>query len=221
MHEECLIADFRIRDESTGRCPACRLALCVRDLADCLETDRKAIFGAQHTRRHDEVCIEFQSRSQVARLQSEEEVAAAQLRLLKDYIDVHADECWHRWQANPLTEPDWFGEVIQPAVRLFKGWSLQSQQSRYFSDRDAFLKFFAWAELARLMNVTKTVVSKAQGSHAPFPSLAELHRKLLWSRERYEKEKRTWKTTRSGVLGCEMVAQDAYDLAMSTQSGPN
>lgn len=219
LHEECLITDFRVCDESIGRCPICRLVLCVRDLADCLETDRKAIFGAQHTRRHDQVRIEFQSRGQIAQLQSEEEVAAAQLRLLKDYIDVHADECLHQWQANPLTEPDWYGEVIQPVIRLFKGWNWQSQQSGYFSNRDAFLMFFAWAELARLMNVTKTVVSKAQGSHALFPSLAELHCKLLWSKDRYEKEKKTWKRTRNGVLGCEKVAQDAYDLATSTQSG--
>ncbi|KAH4111298.1 hypothetical protein HBH46_000260 [Parastagonospora nodorum] len=218
LHEGCLIADFRIRDESIGRCPLCRLALCMRDLADCLETDRKAIFGSQHTRRHDEVRIEFQIRGQIARLQSEEEFAAAQLRLLKDYIEVHADECWQQWQAHTSTEPDWFGEVIKPSIKLFKGWNLPSQQSRYFCDRDAFLKFVAWAELVRLMNVTKVAASKVQGPRTPFPSLAELHRKFFWSKDRYEKEKNIWKTTRSGVLDCEKVAQDAYNLAMSTLS---
>jgi hypothetical protein len=81
-----------------------------------------------------------------------------------------------------------------------------------------FLKFVAWAELVRLMNVTKVAVSKVQGPRTPFPSLAELHRKFLWSKDRYEKEKNMWKTTRSGILECEKVAQDAYNLAMSTLS---
>jgi hypothetical protein len=217
MHEECLVADFRVRDDNVGRCPMCSLALCIRDLADCIETDRKAIFGSQHTPLHEEVSIEFQSRGQVVRLQSEEEVAAAQLRLLKDYIDVHAEEHWHHWPAHGTTEPDWFAEVIRPVIKLFAGWNLPSQQNRYFSDRDAFLKFVAWAELVRLMNVTRTAILRLHGPSAPFRPLTDLHCKLLWSRSRYDKEKKTWKTNHRGILECEKVAQDAYDLATSTQ----
>lgn len=215
MHEQCLVTEFRTRDGSIGRCPICNLVLCERDLADCIKTDRVAIFGTQFTKLHTEVRVEFPHRGEVARLQSEEEVAAAKLRLVKEYIDVHADEFWQQCQMK-RGEPNWYAEIIQPVISLFKGWNSPIQQSQYFADRDAFLKLIAWAELVRLMNVTHVASPKCPDQAAAFPPLAELHRKFLCAKGRYDKEKKTWKTNRCGVLQCEKVAQDAYNVAMST-----
>ena len=217
LHEQCLVADFRIRDQAIGACPICDLALCERGLADRIDTDREAIFGSQFTKLRNEVRIEFQQRGEAARLQSEEELAAAQLRLLKDYIDMHAEELWRRWDVR-RAEPDWYTGVICPVVKLFKGWSLPSQQSRYFADRDAFIKFVAWAELVRLMNVTRATMSTVPDELPDFPPLAELHRKFIWAKNRYDKEKVTWKTNHRGILDCEKVALDAYNVAISTHS---
>jgi hypothetical protein len=215
MHEQCLIKEFRVRDDSIGRCPVCNLALCERNLAECIETDRKAVFGSQFSRLHNEERIEFPHRREVACLQSEEEFAAAKLRLVKDYIDVHAEDLWHQWQTNG-EGPNWYAGVIQPVVSLFKGWGSPLQQSRYFTSQDAFLKLVSWAELVRLMNVMHAAISKSRGSIALFLPLAELHRKFLCAKARYDKEKQTWKTGRRGVLDCDKVAKDVCDLAMST-----
>jgi hypothetical protein len=215
MHEQCLINDFRIRDDPIGRCPVCNLALCERDLADCIETDRDAIFGSQFTKLHNEVRIEFPHRQEVACLQSEEEVAAAKLRLVKDYIDVHAEDLWQQWQINDVV-PDWYAGVIQPVVSLFKGWDSPLQQSRYFADRDAFVKLVAWAELVRLMNVMRAAKLKSLEPAALFPPLAELHRKFMCAKALYDTKKRSWKTGRRGVLECDIVAEDACNVAMST-----
>ncbi|KAF2823183.1 hypothetical protein CC86DRAFT_409116 [Ophiobolus disseminans] len=96
LHEQCLVAEFRVRDQAIGKCPICNLALCERGLADRIDTDRVAIFGLQTTKLRTEVRVEFPQRGEVARLQSEEELAAAQLRLLNDYINTHAEEVWRR-----------------------------------------------------------------------------------------------------------------------------
>jgi hypothetical protein len=44
MHEQCLVNNFQVRDDSIGRCPVCDLALRERDLAECIETDREVWF---------------------------------------------------------------------------------------------------------------------------------------------------------------------------------
>jgi hypothetical protein len=215
MNKQCLIKELRVRDNSIGRCPVCNLALCERNLADCIETDREAIFVSQFTKLHNEVRIELPHRREVARLQSEEEVAATKLCLVEDYIDVHAEDFWYQWQTNG-EEPDWYAGAIQPVVSLFKGWDSPLQQSRHFAGRDAFPKLVPWAELVRLINVMHAAISKSAGLAALFPPLAELHRKFLCAKARYDKEKKTWKTGRRGVLDCDKVAKNVYDLAVST-----
>lgn len=59
-------------------------------------------------------------------------------------------------------------------------------------------------------------MKKAQGELAPFPPLTELHCELFKAKERFDEEKRTWKTNHCGVLDCEKVAPDAYNIAVST-----
>ncbi|CAO2657154.1 Nn.00g032800.m01.CDS01 [Neocucurbitaria sp. VM-36] len=215
FHEQCLFTEFRARDCRIGSCPICYNALCKRTLADRIDTDREAIFGAQFTRLHNSVNIDFPQRGEVVTCGSEEEVAVAQLRLLKDYVDVYAEEIFRLWEAN-RAEPDWYGGVVRPVVKLFHSWNVPGRQNRYFADRKAFLKLVAWAELVRLTNTTRAVAVKTQGEDAVYPQLAELHRKFMWARDRYDKEKKTWKTKSSNVLHCEEVAQDAIKLAIGT-----
>jgi hypothetical protein len=49
-------------------------------------------FATQFTKLANEVRIEFSHRSETALLESDEELAAAQLRLLKDYVDAHTQD---------------------------------------------------------------------------------------------------------------------------------
>jgi hypothetical protein len=62
LHKNCLVADFRIREQSIGRCSVCDLALFERGLLDRIETDRQAIFGSQSTTLNNKVCVEFVQR---------------------------------------------------------------------------------------------------------------------------------------------------------------
>lgn len=217
LHESCLLVSFRIADSTIGTCPICDLALCGRSLVDRVETDRDAIFGSQCTKLRSEVRVEFPQRGEIAHLQSEEELAAAQLRLLKDYIDVHAEDLWQRWDVRGA-EPDWHVGIIRPVVELLKGWNLPAQHSKFFSDRNAFIQCVAWAELVRLMNVTRTAMRKVEVETANFPPLAELHRKFLWAKDRFDQEKKSWRTNSRGGLDCEKVVQDAYDLTVLTHN---
>jgi hypothetical protein len=66
------------------------------------------------------------------------------------------------------------------------------------------------------MNVTRSAVRKVRGERAPFPSLAELHRKFLWAKDRFDKEKKTWRAKHGSEVDCEKVAQDMYNVAVST-----
>lgn len=216
LHERCLIANFRLLDSSIGACPICSTVLCERNLADRIDTDRTAIFGSQSTPLRSEVQIDFLHRGQTARLLSEEELAAGQLRLLKDYIDMHAEDVVREWGLGQ-EEPDWYTGVVCPVVQLFKGWTLLLQQSRYFSDQAAFLKLVAWAELVRLVNVTRSAGRGVEGQEMPFCSLDGLHDKFALALERYDVEKKTWKTNHRGVLDCEKVVKDVCDLAVLAQ----
>lgn len=215
LHEACLISEFRTRDQQVGTCPICQLGLCERTLADRIDTDRRAIFGSTYTKLHNEISIEFPQRSEAVRCVSEQELAAAQLRLLKDYIDVHAEELFRQFEVN-RAEPDWYTGVIRPATKLLRGWNLPVRQCRYIADREAFIKLVAWAELVRLMNVTQALIKDKQGIDTSFPQLAQLHKKFMWAKQRYDKEKRTWQTNRVGTLECEKLVQNMVNLAMST-----
>ncbi|KAF1829027.1 hypothetical protein BDW02DRAFT_510913 [Decorospora gaudefroyi] len=215
LHEQCLLDNLRALDQQFGRCPVCQFTLCERTLADRIDTDREAIFGPQFTPLRNEVSIAFPQRSQAVKCLSEEEVAAAQLRLIKDYVDVHTEELFRLWEAT-RAEPDWFASVVRPVVKLFQGWNPATRHTQFFADREAFLKLVVWAELVRLMNTTRVTVKKTQGERAMFPQLAELHRKFMMASDRYHKEKKTWQTNRSGVLGCEKIALDAVKTAMDT-----
>jgi hypothetical protein len=135
-------------------------------------------------------------------VQSEEELEATQLRLLKYYVDIHAESIWHKWKADQV-EPDWYTVIIRPVIQLFRGWNHPLQRCRYFADRNAFLMLIAWTELVRLMNVTRAALDKTQSENAPFPYLSQLHRKFIWAKERFNKENRTWKSIGRSVLDCE------------------
>jgi hypothetical protein len=215
LHEHCLLGNFRARDERFGKCPVCDSALCERTLADRIDTDREAIFGSQFTPLQNAVRIEFSQRGKSVNCTSEEEVAVAQLRLLKDYTNAHAEELFRLWEDN-RAEPDWFTNVVRPVVMLFQGWNSGVRQSRFFPDRESFLKLIAWAELIRLMDVTRLAVIRSEGKDAMFPRLTELYRKFWLAKDRYDKEKTTWQTDRSGVPDCEKIALDLVKLATDT-----
>ena len=221
IHTECLLTRFRTQDLEYGNCPVCGMPLCERTLHDRIETDRLALFGTAFTPliSDREERIDFPSHSQTIPCRSEEEVAAAQLRLLKDYIDSHADELYRLWSKKKAgaaaKEPDWHGQVIVPVVSLFKGWNAPKRSCRYFVDRDAFYKVVAWAELVRLMGTVREGVGALDGE---FPRLGELHRKFLLARERYEKEKATWGKGKEGRQW-DGVVDDVVGLAMGVYGG--
>jgi hypothetical protein len=183
-------------------------------LADRIDTDREVIFSSQFTPVREDVRIEFPQRNEAVKCVSKEEVTIVQLCLIKDYVDLHPKEVFRLWEAH-RAEPDWFSGVIQPVIKLFQGWT-PTVRSRFFADREAFLKLVAWAELVRLMNTSRATLKKTQGNDALFPQLGELHRKFTWSLNRYNLEKKNWQTNRSGVLGCEKIAADVVRLAMDT-----
>ncbi|RAQ99093.1 hypothetical protein DDE82_008617 [Stemphylium lycopersici] len=216
MHESCFLCRLQTVDHQFGKCPICQEILCRRSLADRIGTDREAIFGSRFTPLPNEICIEFPQRSEVVKCRSEEEVAVVQLRLLKDYVDVHAEEVFHQWEAN-RAEPDWYAGVVRPVVRLYQGWNTTSH-SQYFADAEAFLKLVAWAELERLMNVSRVETRRAPNVDAMFPQLAGLHQKFLWAIERYEKEKVTWETNVSGIVWCDKIASNTIRVAMSSHT---
>jgi hypothetical protein len=202
LHKRCLIADFRIRDETIGQCPMCGIALCQRTLIDRIQTDREAIFHTQFTKLANEVRIEFPHRGETALLESEEELAAAQLRLLKDYVDAHTQDTWVHGDS-VRAESNWYAAVIEPATKLFKGWNKSSQQSKYFTDHDAFVEILAWAELVRFMSV------RIRGHEC-----SELHREFMLVIRRSGDETKSWKCSHSGVLACETIVQDACSVAL-------
>jgi len=215
MHDRCLMDNLRTLDEKVGRCPICQVYLCNRSLAERIGNDIEQIFELQVNPLREEVTLEFPQRSKGIICSTEEGVAVTQLRLLKDYVDVHAEELFRLWEGN-RAEPDWFGGVVRPAVQLFQGWN-PAMRSRFFSNEDAFLKLLAWAELVRLMNISCAKKRQAHDSDAHFPRLGELHRKFLKAVERYNKEKMSWDTSRSGVYEHDRIATDIVEVAMNTQ----
>lgn len=215
MHDRCLMDNLRTLDEKVGRCPICQVYLCKRSLTERIGNDIEQIFELQVIPLREELTLEFPQRSKGIICSTEEGVAVTQLRLLKDYVDVHAEEIFRLWEGN-RAEPDWFGGVVRPAVQLFQGWN-PAMRSRFFSNEDAFLKLLAWAELARLMNISCAKKKRSQGTDAQFPRLGELHRKFLKAVERYNKEKMSWDTSHSGVYEHDRIAMDAVEIAMNTQ----
>ncbi|KAI4955808.1 hypothetical protein J4E91_000015 [Alternaria rosae] len=215
MHDRCLMNNLRTLDEKVGRCPICQVYLCKRSLTERIGNDIEQIFELQVNPLREEATLEFPQRSKGIICSTEEGVAVTQLRLLKDYVNVHAEEIFRLWEGN-CAEPDWFGGVVRPAVQLFQGWN-PAMRSRFFSNEDAFLKLLAWAELARLMNISCAKKKQSQGTDAQFPRLGELHRKFLKAVERYNKEKMSWDTSRSGVYEHDRIAMDAVEIAMNTQ----
>ncbi|EFQ85265.1 hypothetical protein CFE70_009139 [Pyrenophora teres f. teres 0-1] len=213
-HERCLIDNLRALDQDFGRCPTCHLTICVRTLADCINSDRQAIFGSQFTALRSEVFIVFPHRDEAVKCMSEEEVAIALYRLVKDYIDVHTEELFRLWEANRV-EPDWYTSVVRPVVQLFQGWN-PSTRNCFFPSSEVFLKLIAWAELVRLMNTTHVVTKLAQGQDALFPQLQQLHSKFALGRNRYELEKKTGRLDSAGAFDCDKIAFDAVRLAMET-----
>ncbi|KAF2845310.1 hypothetical protein T440DRAFT_493514 [Plenodomus tracheiphilus IPT5] len=217
IHEECLLESFRMRDQRIGTCPTCNVGLCERTLADRIDTDRITIFGSQFTRLRNQVSVDFPQHNEAVTCASEEEVAAAQLRLIKDYVDVHSEETFRMWELN-RAEPDWFMAIVRPVVKLFQAWDIPDRESRYFVGHEAFLKLLAWAELVRLMNHGRKASQSTQGVDSAYPQLGELHRKFALALERYDKEKLLWGKDQGRIPDCDCVAQDVVDLALRTQT---
>ncbi|CBX94691.1 hypothetical protein IAQ61_009373 [Plenodomus lingam] len=217
IHEDCLVESFRSRDQRIGTCPVCSLGICERTLADRIHTDRLAIFGSQFTRLRNQVDITFPQHNEVVTCNSEEEVAAAQLRLIKDYVDVHSEEIFRIWELN-RAEPDWFMGIVRPVVKLFQAWDVPNRQSRYFVDKESFLKLLAWAELVRLMSNGRRPSAMTEGEDAIYPQLSELHRKFEMALTRYDQEKILWGEDEGRIPDCDRVAQDLVDLAMRIKS---
>lgn len=119
--------------------------MCKRDLADRLDVDRKAIFGACSNEVRDKFRMSFPHRDKVAHMRSLEQLATARLRLQEDPIQTHAEDILGT-SAVGCNEPEWYAEVICPSVKLWKAWNFIHQSSKYFTDRNAFLKLVAWAE---------------------------------------------------------------------------
>lgn len=216
LHEGCLLVDFRVCDQQVGTCPVCNVGLCSRTIEDRIYTDRRAIFGPQFTRLRCEVSVDFPQHNEVIKCASEEEVAAAQLRLIKDYVDVHAEEVFRRWELNRV-EPDWFIGIVRPAIKLFQAWNAPDRENRYFPDQEAFFKLLAWAELVRLMQHGRKSIYATHGKDAMFPQLSDLHAKFSMARERYDTIKLSWRTDQSGTLACDLVIQDAINIALRSQ----
>jgi hypothetical protein len=214
MHETCLMNELRKLDEKVGRCPFCEMHLCKRSLTDRIGTDIELIFESQVTPLREEVSLEFPQRSQHVTCSTEEGVAVAQLRLIKDYVDVHAEEVFRLWEGN-RAEPDWYGGVVRPVVQLFQGWN-SSVRSRFFVNQDAFLKLVAWGELVRLMYTSYAATKRKEGVDAQFPRLEELYHKFTLALDRYDKEKVSWDTSRSGIFEHDTIAMDIVEIAVDT-----
>ena len=214
LHERCLLDNLRALDQDFGRCPICRLTICVRTLADCVNSDRQAIFDSQFTALRSEFFVVFPHRDEAVKCMSEEEVAIALCRLVKDYVDVHTEELFRLWEAN-LAEPDWYASVVRPVVQLFQGWN-PATRNRYFPHSETFLKLIVWAELVRLMNTTRFMTKLTHGEHALFPQLQQLHYKFALGRNRYELEKKTQRADSAEAFDCEKIALDVVRLAMET-----
>lgn len=220
LHQECLLAGYQIHDPDIGTCPTCGIALCQRDLADRIATDRIVIFGLKEsTPLAKAVCITYPYRREIAYLTSEEELAAAQLRLLKDYVDIHAHDVWQQYKSEGI-EPGqgdgWFENVVKPASALFKGWNRHSQLCQLFSEHDTFVKYVAWAELVRLINVVRKF-DRDSDNDADLPQMKTLHSKLLSAKQEYDEEKKTWGKDGNEQVGCDRLATDVFEAAMQTQ----
>lgn len=216
LHEKCLLTSFRDSDQGIGTCPLCSREVCTRTLADRIDTDRHAIFNSGFTQLREAVKIEFPQYGQTVTCNSEEEVAAAQLRLLKDYIDVHAEELYEQWERTH-DEPNWYAGVIQPVVKLFEGWNLP-RESKFFARRREFLELVACAELVRLVNTTRIVIKNMNGQDTPYPRLATLHNVFNSAKSNFDKEKKKWQTDRVNVSECEKVAHVMVQIARNAQA---
>jgi hypothetical protein len=182
-------------------------------LTDRIEADRKAIFGAQCTPLLKEICIDFLQRSDTAKCKWEEEVAVAQLLLLKDHIGVHAQETFNLWEVN-RAEPDWYANVIQPSVQLFQGWNICSFRSLFSMSHQVFLEVIAWAELVRLMKISQLVIRRTQGEDAVFPRLVQLRHRFIEARHVYDEKKKSLPMSRFEALGCDRIVSYVVALAM-------
>jgi hypothetical protein len=207
-----------MRDQTMGICSICNLTLCRCSLIDRIDTDRRAIFGHQFTKPRNEARIEFPQRGWAIRVESEEELTCVQISLMKDYVVTYAEHVLFEWELYTV-EPDRFMGTLRPAIYLFKGWHLLSQHSQFFTDRDAFLKLIAWAELVRLMNITRVAMHKMRGPVAAFPQLSGLYRGFGMAKDHCELERKTWVTNRIRTPDCEKIAQDVCNIAYRSHSG--
>ncbi|KAL6151322.1 hypothetical protein ACJQWK_10954 [Exserohilum turcicum] len=214
LHKACLLQSFRQADQEFAKCPVCRLTLCRRTLWNRVDDDREAIFGSQVNPIQPALSVQFPHRTDTIECKSEEVAAAAQLRIIKDYVAVHTDEIMRLWEAN-RAQPDWFAGVVQPVVSLFVGWR-PSARSHLFVCNEVFLRLIAWADLVRVINLCRVKVRQTQGEGAMFPWLGELHHKFDMAKARYEKEKKTWGIDASQFAACEKIVLHVVTLAIDS-----
>jgi hypothetical protein len=217
FHEECLLKHIRVEDQDKGTCPTCYKPLFERMPNDRLVFDKKAIFGNLHTEVAQEMTLEYPDSNHYVPIKSQEQLATLQLRILKDNV---ADALDKEWTARSLDGqvPDW-KDVVASALHTFKTVDCMPcpQAIRYLPNEDTFLEFVCWAELTRIVNKAKCAHQKYPelNKHA-FPTLDGLHAKFWLSKHRYFKAKRCWERDADGVLPCEYIAQDVYQLCMES-----
>lgn len=216
FHEECLIKHFRIEDQDVGTCPTCSKPLFERTGTDRLVFDKKAIFGDRNTGIGFEMNVEYPDSKHYVPVKTEEQIAAIQLRILKDHIAEALDK---EWTARSLdgTIPDWDVVVATALHKFRKEDFLPSRHCRYMPDEDAFLIFVCWAELTRIVNKAKCAHARIPefGKYA-FPPLDTLHKRFLDSEKQYAADKRYWKMDSNEVLPCEYITRDMKELCMAS-----
>jgi hypothetical protein len=178
--------------------------------------DKKAIFGDKNTEIGFEMNVEYPDDQHYVPVKTEEQLAAIQLRILKDNI---ADALDKEWAARSLdgSIPDW-EVVVATALHKFKKTDcFPGRHCRYMPDEDAFLIFVCWAELTRVVNKAKCAHSRVPefGKYA-FPPLNGLHRRFLDSKKQFAAEKRYMNMNSNGILPCEYIARDVEELCMAS-----
>lgn len=215
FHDECLRKWFRGEDRDFGTCPTCNKPLCERTFVNRVMADKGAVFGSQFTNLESVVNIDLPgSSSKYVTCRSEEQLAAVQLRFLKGNVDRTIDEAWIRYLPN-RQQLDWYS-IIRAAFDQFKEDGMPVAHCRYIPDEPSFVKYILWMELVRLMNKAKATFTQDEESDALFPSLKDLHKKFLMAKDRYNKEKETWRKHGDSVLPCDLIAQDMYQACMAS-----
>ncbi|KAF1949974.1 hypothetical protein CC80DRAFT_427894 [Byssothecium circinans] len=217
VHQECIEDHFRCFDGEAGYCPECEVPLCHRPLKERIELDRVLIFGRKRlTDLPDRRAIDFElpQQDEIIVCSFEEQIAAVQLRTIKDLVDVCMHEAWTRFQTQAV-EPYWYG-IVSEVLEKFRAQGLPMRIGMQFPNEDALLELLIWAELVRSMNSELVAIKKSRGSKAFFLNLKALHEIFQLAKKRFDAVVETSPKDPDGRVPCQRVADDAYTIAMKT-----